>query len=384
MSHNYVSLIKDENNDRYYIHDNRFVDGLVDDTTISLLSKEEINKNYSGVLCFYWNNYTVSGNTATFTVCDSSGTSYPLDYRLIEPGDIISVLSKDENGYEANYCGKVLSKSGSNLTCQYELDLPSTFDPSQGVYSSGHPGKLWFPEKPDIGIISFGQGSVSLGENNKANGKFSFSVGELNISDGTHSTTIGYENIAGCDGVAIGSNNEVYGHNSIAIGNDNKIYFKNSFVIGNNLTCNADGQIVFGNGINLPSSADNYSYAFMIGRTSGNPLMITTNGDVFARGEIFVKRVGNSASTTGGYKLNGVRTSTSRMYLIGTTINTLPAASTTVENFANSQVYATDGVLNAKSLTSAQQYITVGNIKVWVSKTAPTDGVSDGDIGIGW
>ena len=350
MSHKYVSLIKDENNVEYFIHDNRFVDGLVDDTTISLLSQESENKNHSGILGFYWSDYTKSGSTAVFTVCNGSDTPPELTYRGIVANDVVSILSRSEDGYEANYYGKVISINGSTLTCSYDENIvvPSSFDPSQGKFSSGYPGILWFPEKPSVGDVKFGAGSVALGEKNNTNSFCSFSTGRANVSDGSISSTIGLNNVAGNLSSAIGTSNYVFGHESaaigtsnyifdeksFAIGNNNAIHSKNSITIGNNLSCNSDGQIVLGNDLNVPS--DSSSYALMIGGASGNPLMLKTNGDLFVRGDVYSKSNGNDSSTAGGFKLNGVRTSSSKMYLMGTTVGTLPATSTTVENFANS------------------------------------------------
>lgn len=131
--------------------------------------------------------------------------------------------------------------------------------------------------------------SVSLGNNNKAEGENSIALGKNNTSSKSNSISLGTENTSGGENsIIIGSQSEINANNSFSIGINSTISGTESFTIGKDLESNYDGQFVIGK--YNENKEENY-FELGIGSISNrkNALAITTEGKAYFLNDILVK-----------------------------------------------------------------------------------------------
>ena len=131
--------------------------------------------------------------------------------------------------------------------------------------------------------------SVSLGNNNKAEGENSIALGKNNISSKSNSISLGIENTSGGENsIIIGSQSKVNANNSFSIGINSTVNGTESFTIGKDLESNYDGQFVIGK--YNENKEENY-FELGIGSISNrkNALAITTEGKAYFLNDILVK-----------------------------------------------------------------------------------------------
>ena len=209
MVHNYVSLIKDENAVQYYVHDNRFTDGVIDDTTISL----SYSDNSSGCKSYCYKDCSKVGDRIQFTLCDiQSGSTSDITYAGISADDVLSM--RIPNTLQISFFAKVYSvnTSTSQLVIEYLPEIAEVYSEldqylTEAEWNTSLPCRIWFPRTPNIGDDELSVSSVALGSDNFANGTGSVATGKSNLADGDASFVAGEGNVVGDCSAAFGISN---------------------------------------------------------------------------------------------------------------------------------------------------------------------------------
>lgn len=253
---NYITTIKDEQNNTYSIYDSRFVEGTSYNQEARAMGSDyndsgTIYPNTAGLKAFCWSAVTNSGSRYTFTLSDGSNSASPSV--SIPSGAAISIKAS----YSWSYAGTVVAALTTSST-QVVVDLsgtaPSNWTPSTKIQNP-EDGYLWFPQYPEAGVLEKGNGAISFGEGCRANEEGSFSSGRQCIADGRYSFAVGRNNRAGYSSFVEGQSNISSGLQSHAEGYNTKATGDRSHSEGSDTK--ATGAKSHAEGFNTTASGEN-------------------------------------------------------------------------------------------------------------------------------
>ena len=118
--------------------------------------------------------------------------------------------------YSANFCGKVVSISGSTLVGTLYSELPNNWKPLD--YEQNIDGYLWIPTKPFAGAVKIGSSAVAFGLDNTVNEVGSMSSGVENLVDGRYGFSSGRHNVVTFCATSHGKDNKATGYYSSSEG----------------------------------------------------------------------------------------------------------------------------------------------------------------------
>ena len=180
---------------------------------------------------FQWTAFSGTNGNATVTFTLSMSGSVPSSYI----GQIISCNA----GYAWNFCGEITAVNDNVVTVQlFKANWPTAgvdgvttdWDPANHLEDDA--GYLWLPARPDVGNYTIPGYRIALGDQTKANERGSITCGETNIADGRYSAAFGSNNKTGYAAFATGKGNIAAGDNSAALGQNNTIAAAWSTAVG--------------------------------------------------------------------------------------------------------------------------------------------------------
>lgn len=208
-----------------------------------------VQNSYSkaGCLGFYFESYYLVGQYACFYLLDKSGNQVDIA-QILSIGDSISCKA----GYSWNFAGKIHAICMDDINqISVELDdvPPTSWKPEEHEYSADERGYIWIPEKPTVGSVPIGAGSLAIGLDNQVNEMGSLVGGCYNLCDGRYAIVFGDGNVGGYNVLIIGEENKVLGLFSAANGKKNEIYAKDALAAGRLIVIEKSAE--HGNGLGL-------------------------------------------------------------------------------------------------------------------------------------
>lgn len=242
----YISTIKDLNNNSYPIYDSRLKQGYCEDSINAGTNYTEDGVIYTtsaGMLAFCWNQVDNDELVYTFYLSDSAGAAAQLS-QSIPVNSYVSIKAY----YSWSFAGtlKYAANAGDNtITVQLSKQPPSNWNPSDYLRNEDQ-GYLWFPEYPVAGIIHKGIGATTFGRGNKSNEEGSLAIGRRNVADGRYSLVLGRENYGGYNSLVSGYQNKCFGVQNTCTGYLNEVYGTNNAVCGKRNIVNGSDNLICG------------------------------------------------------------------------------------------------------------------------------------------
>lgn len=234
--------------------------------------------NIAGCLGFKVSNFVKGTSTEGAKVTLNTDATH---FANIEVGDLVSVkINYNATGLKVT----AIDTTNKVVTLDYKLSTFPDFVASDNDY-------LWLCEKPEAGDTSIGTGAFAAGfKGNQANQDGSLALGRDNIADGRFSVALGTGNKAGYNTFTFGKNNNaLHAESTSVFGTSNIIEncYDSLFIGKSNNALTQTASFVFGSNNSL---AENGGNNFILG--SNNSLAKNSSNSVL---------LGNHLKTLKGY-----------------------------------------------------------------------------------
>lgn len=257
--------------------DYSFVHG-ISSSTIGEASSAFGQNNIAGCLGFKVSNFVKGTSTEGAKVTLNTDATH---FANIEVGDLVSVkINYNATGLKVT----AIDTTNKVVTLDYKLSTFPDFVASDDDY-------LWLVEKPEAGDTSIGIGAFAGGfKGNQANQDGSLALGRDNIADGRFSVALGTGNKAGYNTFTFGKNN-------------NALHAESTSVFGTSNTIeNCYGGLFAGKSNNVLTQSDTFVLGSnnSLAKNGGNNFILGSNNSL-AENSSNTVLLGNHLKTLKGY-----------------------------------------------------------------------------------
>ena len=257
--------------------DYSFVHG-ISSSTIGEASSAFGQNNIAGCLGFNVSNFVKGTSTEGAKVTLNTDATH---FANIEVGDLVSVkINYNATGLKVT----AIDTTNKVVTLDYKLSTFPDFVASDDDY-------LWLVEKPEAGDTSIGIGAFAGGfKGNQANQDGSLALGRDNIADGRFSVALGTGNKAGYNTFTFGKNN-------------NALHAESTSVFGTSNTIeNCYGGLFAGKSNNVLTQSDTFVLGSnnSLAKNGGNNFILGSNNSL-AENSSNTVLLGNHLKTLKGY-----------------------------------------------------------------------------------